>query len=113
MVVPELHRRVAYDVVNLVAPDEVARHANSPIIFCRNVFIYFSDRSIRRTLDALAQSMPDPGYLCVGASESLLRLASQFELQEIGGAFMYVKHQNKHQHDGCSAAVEAFGPKRI
>lgn len=92
VVSPELQRRVRYDVVNLVAADEVARHADAPIIFCRNVFIYFSDRSMRRTLDAFAQFMPDPAYLCVGASESLLRLATRFELQEIGGAFIYVKN---------------------
>jgi chemotaxis protein methyltransferase CheR len=35
--------------------------------------------------------MPSPGYLCVGVSESLLRRTSTFELQEIGGAFVYVK----------------------
>jgi chemotaxis protein methyltransferase CheR len=94
VVVPELQRRVAYDVVNLVAPDEVARHAGAPVIFCRNVFIYFSERSMRRTLGAFADSMPETAYLCVGASESLLRLGTQFELQEIGGAFVYVKHES-------------------
>jgi chemotaxis protein methyltransferase CheR len=92
VVAPRILRHVGYDVVNLVMPDEVARHAGAPVIFCRNVFIYFSDRSIRRTLDAFAQLMPEPAYLCVGASESLLRLGSRFELQEIGGAFMYVKN---------------------
>lgn len=90
---PEVHRRVAYDVVNLAAPAEVARHAAAPIVFCRNVFIYFSDQGIRRTVAELARSMPVPGYLCIGASESLLRLNTAFELREIGGAFVYVKDQ--------------------
>jgi chemotaxis protein methyltransferase CheR len=88
---PALRRRVSYDVVNLVSPDEVARHATAPIVFCRNVFIYFSGQSITRTLEAMARWMPERGYLCVGASESLLRLRTPFELQEIGGAFVYVK----------------------
>ena len=35
--------------------------------------------------------MPSPGYLCVGASESLLRVTDRFELEELGGAFVYVK----------------------
>ena len=51
--------------------DEVARHASAPIIFCRNVFIYFSERSIRRALDAFERLMPSPGYLvrwCGGVS---------------------------------------------
>jgi chemotaxis protein methyltransferase CheR len=35
--------------------------------------------------------MPTPAYLCVGASESLLRLGTRFDLQEVGGAFLYVR----------------------
>jgi chemotaxis protein methyltransferase CheR len=35
--------------------------------------------------------MPSPGYLCVGAAESLLRVTSRFELQEIAGSFVYLK----------------------
>jgi len=88
---PELHRRVAYDVVNLVAEDEVRRHASAPVVCCRNVFIYFSESSIRRALAAFERAMPTRSYLCVGASESLLRRTTVFELKEIGGAFMYVK----------------------
>jgi len=89
--VPDLHRAVAYDVVNLVVADKVRRHASAPVVFCRNVFIYFSEGSIRRALAAFEREMPSPGYLCVGASESLLRRTTAFELEEIGGAFMYVK----------------------
>ena len=88
---PDLHRRVSYDVVNLVEEQEVSRHATAPIIFCRNVFIYFSDESIRRALGVFERAMPVPGYLCVGAAESLLRRTVAFELKDIGGAFMYVK----------------------
>ena len=90
-VIPDLHRRVSYDLVNLVAEDQVARYASAPVILCRNVFIYFSDRSIRRTLTMFEREMPTTSYLCVGVSESLLRRTSVFDLQEIGGAFVYVK----------------------
>jgi chemotaxis protein methyltransferase CheR len=103
---PGLRRRVSYDVVNLVAPDEVARHADAPIVFCRNVFIYFSEQSIRRTLDAMSRHMPDPAYLCVGASESLLRLRSAFDLEEIGGAFMYVKGKDAAQRLSSSVRTQ-------
>lgn len=90
-VAPALHARVSYDVVNLMNEDQLARHASAPVILCRNVFIYFSDRSIRRVLDVFERSMPSPGYLCVAASESLLRRTTVFDLEEIGGAFIYVK----------------------
>jgi chemotaxis protein methyltransferase CheR len=105
-VAPELHRRVSYDIVNLVAEDEVRRHASAPIVVCRNVFIYFSDESIRRTLGVLERTMPIPGYLCVGASESLLRRTMTFELQDIGGAFMYVKNGPANAQSGISSGVE-------
>ena len=103
---PALQRRVSYDVVNLMAEDEVARHASAPVIFCRNVFIYFSDRSIRRALSVFERLMPSPGYLCVAAAESLLKRTTMFELQEIGGAFMYVKHGNAAETSGPLRSVE-------
>ena len=107
-VVPELHRRVTYDVVNLVAEDQVSRYASAPVILCRNVFIYFSDRSISRTVTMFNQAMPSPAYLCVGVSESLLRRTSAFDLQEIGGAFVYVKGtantSSAPLQSGCEAA---------
>ena len=87
----DLQQRISYDIVNLVAEQEVSRHASAPVIVCRNVFIYFSEESIRRALNVFERAMPVPGYLCVGASESLLRRSMTFELQDIGGAFMYVK----------------------
>lgn len=87
---PALQRRVAFDVVNLMDADAVAAHANVPVILCRNLFIYFSDQSIRRAIDSFTRAMPRPAYLCLGAAESLLRLQTPFELREIGGAFIYV-----------------------
>ena len=105
-VTPELHRRIAFDIVNLVDEDEVRRHASAPIIVCRNVFIYFSDESIRRTLGIFEHAMPNPGYLCVGASESLLRRTRAFELQDIGGAFMYVKDSPASTPRPVSSGVE-------
>lgn len=89
---PRLSGRItSWSVVNLLAREEVEPHAHSSIIFCRNVFIYFTEAVIRSVVDALADAMPSPGYLCVGASESLLRLTNRFELEEIGGAFVYVR----------------------
>jgi chemotaxis protein methyltransferase CheR len=103
---PALHRRVSFDLVNLMAEPQVARHASARIIFCRNVFIYFSGRSIRRALSVFERSMPAPGYLCVGASESLLRRTAVFELQEIGGAFMYVKGGSAEQGSAEGPRIE-------
>ena len=89
---PALHRRItSWSVVNLLCEADLAAHARVPIVFCRNVFIYFSQAAIGQVVARLERAMPSPGYLCLGASESLMRLRTGFELEEIGGAFVYVK----------------------
>ena len=77
--------------VNLLDPLEIAPHADADVIFCRNVFIYFSETAVRRVADTFADRMPSPGYLCLGAAESLLRITQRFSLEQIGDAFVYVK----------------------
>jgi chemotaxis protein methyltransferase CheR len=89
---PGLSRRISsWSRINIVNPLETAIHDRSDVIFCRNVFIYFSQARVREVVVRLAGSMPSPGYLCVGAAESLLRLGTSFELQDFGGAYVYVK----------------------
>lgn len=92
-VVPELHSRIQWTIANLMAADEIRHLATASVIFCRNVFIYFSEKTITQTVRLFFDAMPTPGYLCIAASESLLKLTTDFELQEIGGAFVYVKRE--------------------
>ena len=88
----ELSRRItSWSVVNLMVPEEIAVYARAPVVFCRTAFIYFSPQAIKRVVAQFAALMPAPGYLCVGASESLLNVTSAFSLEEIDRAFVYVK----------------------
>jgi chemotaxis protein methyltransferase CheR len=73
---------------------EVAVLASSNAIFCRNVFIYFSEEAITKTVRSFARFIRPPGYLFVGTSESLLRLTTDFILEEIDDAFVYVKQSS-------------------
>ncbi len=84
-------RRVNFRRANLFESADVAALANAHVIFCRNVFIYFSRHSIRQTVAHIALQMPPGGCLCVGASESLLRMTTDFELREIAGALVYMR----------------------
>jgi chemotaxis protein methyltransferase CheR len=86
-----LQKRLNWSLANLVDPESIVQFARSPVIFCRNVFIYFSENSIRKTVRVMAERMPSPGYLFVSVSESLLRITNDFDLEELGGAFVYVK----------------------
>ena len=90
-ILSEIHNRIKWKVANLMVSYEINYLASASIIFCRNVFIYFSNSAIKKTIDLFYNTMPKEGYLCVAASESLLKLTNNFELQEIGGAFIYVK----------------------
>jgi chemotaxis protein methyltransferase CheR len=93
---PQLAAAVQFTRANLVAPAEIAMLARAGVIFCRNVFIYFSPDAIRRTLAVFAAHMRAPGCLFVGSSESLLKLTHDFELQEIDDAFAYVRTPLAH-----------------
>ena len=86
-----LHAAVEWRVANLLNEAEVAPLAAAHVIFCRNVFIYFSDQTISRTVRLFAAHIRPPGYLFVAAAESLLKLTTEFELQEVGSAFVYVR----------------------
>ena len=90
--VPSLRDRIAsWSIVNLASPSEIAPYASSPVIFCRNAFIYFSPASVRTVVNALADLMPLPSYLFIGASESLLHVTDRFMLHDLEQAFVYVK----------------------
>jgi chemotaxis protein methyltransferase CheR len=89
---PVLHSRVRYTTANLLDARETAPMASSDVIFCRNVFIYFSDDAIRKVIRDFVDGMPTPGYVFLGAAESLVRLGTELSLEEIARAFVYVKH---------------------
>ncbi|HWT03097.1 MAG TPA: protein-glutamate O-methyltransferase CheR [Pyrinomonadaceae bacterium] len=90
----DLHARVRWSVANLMDEGEVAQLASAHVIFCRNVFIYFSESAIARTVRSFAGHVRPPGYLFVGTSESLLRLTTDFTLEEISNAFVYVRQSS-------------------
>jgi|SRR5688572_24922009 len=90
LVQPSLRSRVSYSVANLRNSNEIARLA-ADVVFCRNVFIYFSPAAIASTVQSFAKFMPVPSYLFVGSSESLVRVTAEFALEDVHGAFVYVK----------------------
>ena len=90
--VPKLQQRItSWSVVNLLDSHMVALYAACPVIVCRNAFIYFSPQSVKKVVDMFADHMLTPGYLLVGASESLLNVTDRFALEDLDHAFAYVK----------------------
>lgn len=70
---PEVRSRVEFRRLNLVEP-MTAVTQKFPVIFCRNVMIYFDARTQERLVAQLAERLVPGGYLFVGHSESLASL---------------------------------------
>lgn len=104
---PGIHARVRWTTVNLMDAEGVRPLAVSDVIFCRNVFIYFSDDAITQVANSFARGLSADGHLFLGASESLTRLATPFELAEVAGAFVYVKGQGTRTPRGLGAGLGA------
>jgi chemotaxis protein methyltransferase CheR len=88
----DLRSRVRWQITNLMSePDLAWAPTRSQVIFCRNVFIYFSEVTARKAVRVFAERMGRPSYLFVGAAESLMQMTSAFELREIGDGFVYAR----------------------
>ena len=91
-----IHNRIRWRRANLMVESEISDLARTHVIFCRNVFIYFSEPGIRQTVKVFSERMREPGFLFLGAAESLLKFTTDFDLREIGGAFVYVKNSGEN-----------------
>jgi chemotaxis protein methyltransferase CheR len=85
------NRVTSWSRVNIVDPREANAMGTCDVIFCRNLFIYFTPAGVREVALGLTRLLPSPGFLCVGAAESLLKSGTGLDLQELGGAYVYVK----------------------
>ncbi|HEX9937289.1 MAG TPA: protein-glutamate O-methyltransferase CheR [Longimicrobium sp.] len=101
-----LHARVRWTTANLLDEAEAGPLAHADVVFCRNVFIYFSDDAVRRVARMLVARMPPTGWLFLSASESLMRLTTDFAMTEVGSAFAYVPNP------GAGAQAGAEPPRR-
>ncbi len=70
-IIPEVRRMIEFERVNLIEP--VCGSARCfPIIFCRNLMIYFDKPTQERVVATLSRSLETGGYLLIGHSESLM-----------------------------------------
>jgi chemotaxis protein methyltransferase CheR len=74
---PELRGLAAFRRLNLVQSYSWGRHF--PVIFCRNVMIYFDQPTQERVVQQLSACLEPGGYLFVGHAESLNRVSHSLE----------------------------------
>lgn len=88
-----IHKKIEWFTKNLFNLEQFAFLNSSNVIFCRNVFIYFSDEAVKKVVEKFYEGMPKKAYLFVGVSESLLKLSTKFNLEEINNTFFYLKNE--------------------
>jgi chemotaxis protein methyltransferase CheR len=77
---PGMRAQAAFSRLNLM--QSFAWPRRFPVIFCRNVMIYFDAETQARATEKLAASLEPGGYLFVGHAESLSRRSSSLEYVE-------------------------------
>jgi chemotaxis protein methyltransferase CheR len=82
----ELRSVCRFQVDNLLAP---ATAGPFDIILCRNVLIYFTAQDKATVVKNLLARLKRPGFLLVGATESLLGVTDRVRRQEFHGSTYY------------------------
>lgn len=73
-----LRRMTRFLPGNLLRFDGLFPEGDIDVIFCRNVLIYFNDDTIEKVVESFGRILARDGFLFLGHSESLSRLATDF-----------------------------------
>ncbi|MBN9671731.1 CheR family methyltransferase [Roseibium aggregatum] len=71
------------------------------IVFCRNVLIYFDQSTKSEILERLAKTLPDDGFLVLGAAETVVGLTDAFKPVS-GKRGLFQKKQAVHAATGTT-----------
>jgi chemotaxis protein methyltransferase CheR len=77
--------------MNLLDSDRARAVGRVDVVFCRNVLIYFDQRSRKRVIDMFYERLVPGGFLFLGHSESLLNVSTAFELVHLREDLVYRK----------------------
>ena len=66
---PELRKMAAFEMSNLMEPNSA--EMKYPVIFCRNVMIYFDIATQERVTTSLVDSLEPGGFLMIGHAENI------------------------------------------
>jgi chemotaxis protein methyltransferase CheR len=77
--------------LNLMDADKVRVVGRVDAVFCRNVLIYFDQKSRKKVIDMFYERLVPGGFLFLGHSESLLNISTAFELVHLSEDLVYRK----------------------
>lgn len=90
-VIPAVKKHVRLYRLNLIDGEAMERMRGFHAIFCRNVLIYFDDRSRREVALGFYRSLEPGGFIFLGHSESMSRITPIFRLRRFKEAIIYQK----------------------
>lgn len=88
---PTVAKLVDFQQMNLNDSMALKRVARSQIVFCRNVIIYFDDDMKKRVISSFYDNLLPEGYLMLGHSETLHKVATAFKPIYHPGTIAYKK----------------------
>jgi len=97
-VLPEIKKMVTFAPLNLAAdcyPSPTTNTSTIDIIFCRNVFIYFSEEGTRAVTNRFYQSLVKGGILVVSPVEMSGMISPEFNKINFSGFTIYQKGSHK------------------
>jgi chemotaxis protein methyltransferase CheR len=84
----DLQSRIRFDYHNL---NNESGFRNMDIIFCRNVIIYFDEKTQTEVINRFYNAMANKGFLFIGHSESLFGMDTKFQFVKTQWATLYKK----------------------
>ncbi|MEM9102495.1 MAG: protein-glutamate O-methyltransferase CheR [Pseudomonadota bacterium] len=82
---------VEFTNVNIMDSQAMRYYRNFDVVFCRNMLIYFDDKSRRLAAEAIYDALAPGGILFLGHSESMSRISSLFKVIRFPETIAYQK----------------------
>jgi len=87
----EIKRVVRFGYLNLIDRAKMLTVTGVDVLFCRNVLIYFDEKSRKQVVNSFYDSLDNGGYIFLGHSESMSRISAAFKLVRLRNSFVYMK----------------------
>lgn len=82
---------VTFSHQNLSDKQQLRQFRAFDFIFCRNVLIYFDEKSRKDVVDHFYTALNQGGYVFLGSSESAGRITTAFKIKRAGDMLVYCK----------------------
>lgn len=87
----DIKQHVRFNTGNITASTVTSLIGKVDVIFCRNVLIYFDMEGKQKAIKNFHTVLNNPGYLCLGHSETLNKISEDFTMKNTGTCIIYLK----------------------